>query len=178
MWTSHTVVVTTFESTVLHRSIWMQHRLDHFLMTRFGRQNHTFSATHYNTVPWSEYSITADAVFCFPCCQFHIRRICREHVHQRRTERLEETGIQTIQTYHDKSSRLACPEMVAYEKSREDGSVATKFSDAHKAHVSQKLPQCYCNLRQPKTSGWNIDSIYSKFVKSVSIINLSLSTVS
>ena len=74
-------------------------------------------------------------MFCFPCCQCHV-------------EGLEEIGIQTIQTYHNKSSRLACPEMVAYEKCREDGSVATKLSDAHKAHVSQN----YYNLRQRKTS--------------------------
>ena len=49
----------------------------HFPMMRFGKQNRAFSATHYDTFPWTEYSISADAMFCFPCRQFHVKETGR-----------------------------------------------------------------------------------------------------
>lgn len=33
----------------------------------FGKQNRAFSATHYESYDFIEYSISSDSVFCFPC---------------------------------------------------------------------------------------------------------------
>ena len=115
-----------------------QPHLDHFPMTRFGKQNRAFSATHYHTFPWIEYSISADAVFCFPCRQFHVEGGYVDNL-------FISSGLRDWKKLAFKLSKHATTKAhvwhvqkwAAYQKSREDGSVATKLSDAHKADVSR-----------------------------------------
>lgn len=40
-------------------------------MTKFGKQNRSFNASVYNMYDWLEYSITNDAVYCFPCHNYN-----------------------------------------------------------------------------------------------------------
>ena len=39
-------------------------------LSKAGKQNRAFSVTAYKLFPFVEYSVTADAVFCFPCRMF------------------------------------------------------------------------------------------------------------
>lgn len=36
-------------------------------MTKFGTQNRSFNASHYNQHEWLEYSVSKDAIYCFAC---------------------------------------------------------------------------------------------------------------
>ena len=44
--------------------------LHNYPKTNFGKQNRAFSATQYDSYDFIEYSISSDAVFCFPCRHF------------------------------------------------------------------------------------------------------------
>lgn len=44
--------------------------LDNYPLTKYNKQNRSFSSKYFENSPWLEYSIKQNAVFCFPCRNF------------------------------------------------------------------------------------------------------------
>ena len=50
----------------------VQLRLTQFPLTQFGSQKRAFSLSNYERYPFIEYSVSADAIFCFACRFFSV----------------------------------------------------------------------------------------------------------
>lgn len=111
-------------------------KLASYPMTKFGKQNRSFSKSFYEKYDWLEYSIKQDAVFCFLCRNFGMNSSYEEEV-------FTKTGFKNWKHITEKLHKHAScvTHNTCLEKSRMSeqtattGSVMTQLSTAHQQEV-------------------------------------------
>ncbi|KAF0710878.1 zinc finger MYM-type protein 5-like, partial [Aphis craccivora] len=102
-----------------------QTNLQAFPLSTFKKQNRAFSSIYYNKYNWIEYSVKANAVFCFNCRHFS-------------TNTLDEKfgNINGVQNWKKSISHLtSTAKLNAYKMTLQSENVHTQISTAHRTQI-------------------------------------------
>lgn len=112
--------------------------LHNYPKTNFGKQNRAFSTTQYDSYDFIEYSISLDAVFCFPCRHFTspsaYKDIAFTEKGMRDWKKIKDKVDKHIGTQSHMDSTTLWNE---YKNSLKTGSVVTKLANTHKLIVAE-----------------------------------------
>ena len=112
--------------------------LNNYPKTKFGKQNRAFSTTQYDAYEFIEYSISSDAVFCFPCRHFPPSTANND-------DAFTEKGVRDWKKIKDKLDKHGSTKSHIdsttgwneYKNSLKNGSVVTQLSNAIKVNVAE-----------------------------------------
>ena len=112
--------------------------MDKFPSSTFGKQNRAFSASLYTSYPFIEYSVIADAIFCFPCRLFESGTNYKDIAFTGKGFKDWKKVREKLDKHVSTNTHLDCTtRWNAYKVTSHTGSVVAKLSKHHAENVAE-----------------------------------------
>ena len=112
--------------------------LHNYPKKNFGKQNRAFSTAQYESYDFIEYSISWDAVFCFPCRHFMSSTAYKDIAFTEKGVRDWKKIRKKLDKHANTQSHMdSMTRWTEYKNSQKTGSVVSQLSDAHKHDVAE-----------------------------------------